>query len=174
MRYPSVVVAIALLQAVTTIAPVFGQVDEQTARAAALRNVAKFVEWPSGWRTSSFVIAVAADDAFVEVLLGLARTTRLHDREIQVRRLEPSEDHCLCEILFVSAEEGQRVSALLHHARGNNVLTIGETTAFLREGGIVRLFRDDDRLRLQISTKNMESSGLRISSRLLSLAVRSQ
>jgi YfiR/HmsC-like len=174
MRGASVVVAIAVLEAMTTIAPVFGQVDEQTARAVAVLNVAKFVEWSSEWRTSPFVIAVAANDSFEEVLVGLARTTRMHDREIQVRHLEPTEEHCLCQLLFVSAEEDRRASTLLHHARGNSVLTIGETTAFLREGGIVRLFRDDNRLRLQISTKNMESSGLRISSRLLRLAVRAQ
>ena len=172
MRYASVVVAIAVLEAVATIAPVFGQVDEQTARAAALFNVAKFVEWSS--ESTPFVIAVAANDSFEDVLMGLARTTRLHDREIQVRHLEPTEERCLCQLLFVSAEEDRRARALLHHARGNSVLTIGETTAFLREGGIVRLFRDDNRLRLQISTKNMESSGLRISSRLLSLAERTQ
>jgi YfiR/HmsC-like len=97
------------------------------------------------------------------VVLTITRRLRL---ALRVHRSVPAES--------ISAEEGRRASALLHHARGNSVLTIGETTAFRREGGIVRLFRDDNRLRLQISTKNMESPGLRISSRLLSLAVRTQ
>ena len=50
------------------------------------------------------------------------------------------------------------------------MLTIGETTAFLREGGIVRVFRADDRLRLQINNQGAEDAGLKISSRLLQLA----
>ena len=49
-------------------------------------------------------------------------------------------------------------------------LTIGETTAFLREGGIVRIFRSDNRLRLQINNKSAEAAGLKISSPLLQLA----
>ena len=50
------------------------------------------------------------------------------------------------------------------------VLTVGETTAFLREGGIVRVFRSDNRRRLQINNKGAEAAGLKISSRLLQLA----
>jgi hypothetical protein len=54
------------------------------------------------------------------------------------------------------------------------VLTIGETPAFLRQGGIVRIYRDDNRLRLQISMKSAEGSRLQISSRLLSLSWRTR
>jgi hypothetical protein len=91
-----------------------------------------------------------------------------------VRRLDDDDEDCRCHLLFVSAPEDRRAALLLRGARSNYVLTIGETTAFLREGGIVRLFREDDRLRLQISLKGAEGSGLHFSSRLLSVAVRSQ
>jgi len=37
---------------------------------------------------------------------------------------------------------------------------------------MVRLFRDEDRVRLQINNRSAEDAGLKISSRLLQLAVR--
>jgi uncharacterized protein DUF4154 len=154
------------------VSPSWGQVDEQTARAAVLVNVAKFVDWTSlGPQANGFVIAVAADEGFAGALTAVTRGARLHERDIRVRRLGAQEDHCACQVLFVSAQEESRSAALLHVSR-IGVLTIGETAAFLREGGIVRVYREDDRLRFQISMKSVEGSGLQISSRLLSLAAR--
>jgi hypothetical protein len=73
-------------------------------------------------------------------------------------------------MLFVGEHEDVRSATLLRWARRRPVLTVGETTSFLREGGIVRVFRSDNRLRLQINNKSAEGAGLKISSRLLQLA----
>ena len=134
----SVLVFTACLMAAAPVVPAHGWVDEQFARAAALVNVAKFVEWPEGWLSGPFQIAVAADEDFATILTTVTRNSRLHDREIRVRRLDDDDEDCRCHLLFVSAPEDRRAALLLRGARSNYVLTIGETTAFLREGGIVR------------------------------------
>lgn len=153
--------------------PVSAQMDERLVKAAALVKVAMFVDWPAASAAERFVIGVAAeDDAFVDAVARFARGRRLQGRDIQVLRLSGPHDTCACQLLFVGGHEDGRAAALLRWARGKPVLTIGETTSFLREGGIVRLFRDEDRLRLQINNKSAEDSGLKISSRLLQLAVR--
>jgi hypothetical protein len=121
------------------------------------------------------VIAVAADATFYEALTGLTRGARLHERDVRVRRVGSADEPCACQVLFVSEDNDNRAAALLRTTRtSSGVLTIGESPAFLREGGIVRIYREDNRLRLQISMKSVEGSGLQISSRLLSLASRTQ
>jgi hypothetical protein len=52
------------------------------------------------------------------------------------------------------------------------VLTVGENPEFLRDGGMVRLYVENSRVRFQISQKNAEAAGLKISSQLLMLAAR--
>ena len=146
------------------------QLDESLVKGAMLVNLGLFVEWPEH-SSEPFVMAVAADEAFVDTVIRLVRGRRLNGREVQVRRLSGSESDCACHVLFVGLPEDGRSARLLQSARGKPVLTIGETTSFLRGGGVVRIFRDDDRLRLQINTKAADSAGLRISSRLLQLAV---
>ena len=163
---------VAVLVGVISRAPVSAQIDEALVKAAALVKVAMFVDWPTASPAERFVIGVAADDAFVDAVVRSARGRRLHGRDIQVQRLQESDDSCACQLLFVGVREDRRSAGLLRWARNRPVLSIGETTAFLREGGIVRLFRDEDRLRLQINNKSAEDSGLKISSRLLQLAVR--
>jgi hypothetical protein len=168
----TVCLLVAVLAGVIGRVPVYAQMDEGLVKAAALINVAMFVEWPALPPGERFVIAVAADDRFVEDVARFARGRRLLGRDIQVRRLPESDDTCACQLLFVGLREDDRSAALLRWARTRPVLTVGETTAFLREGGIVRLFRDDNRLRLQINNKSAEEAGLKISSQLLQLAVR--
>ena len=149
---------------------VSAQLDESLVKGAMLVNLGLFVEWPEP-STEPFVIAIASDEAFVTTVNKLVRSRRLNGREVQVHRLSGSEATCTCHVLFVGADEEGRSARMLQSARAKPVLTIGETTSFLRGGGIVRIFRHDDRLRLQINSKSAESAGLKISSRLLQLAV---
>jgi hypothetical protein len=162
----------AILVSVVSWGPVSAQIDEALVKAAALVKVAMFVDWPVASPTEHFVIGVAADDTFVEAVAKFARGRRLQGREIQVQRIAESDDACTCQLIFVAGRDDGRLTTVLRWARTRPILTIGETTAFLREGGIVRLFRDDDRLRMQINNKSAEDVGLKISSRLLQLAVR--
>ena len=147
------------------------QLDESLVKGAMLVNLGLFVDWPEH-SAEPFVIAIASDEAFVETVVRLVRGRRLNGREVQVRHLGESEGDCACHVLFVGAPEDGRSARLLHSSRGKTILTIGETTSFLRGGGVVRIFRDEDRLRLQINTRAAENAGLKISSRLLQLAVR--
>jgi hypothetical protein len=160
----------AVLVAVIGCVPTYAQMDEGLVKAATLLKVALFVDWPAAAVTDRFVIGVAADDDFSEKVVATARGRRLNNREVAVKRLTESEETCTCHMLFVGVREDVRSARLLRWARTKPVLTVGETTGFLREGGIVRVFRADDRLRLQINNKSADDAGLKISSRLLQLA----
>ena len=52
------------------------------------------------------------------------------------------------------------------------ILTVGETAQFLREGGMVRFYLQNNNVRFQINQKNAEAAGLKVSSQLLALAAR--
>jgi hypothetical protein len=160
---------VAILVSLTSRVPVSAQLDEGLVKAATLLKVALFVDWPTAPVTDHFVIGVAADDEFVQKVTAAARGRRLNNRDVLVRRLTDSDEACACQMLFVGVGEDVRSTTFLRGARSKPVLTVGETTAFLREGGIVRVFRSNDRLRLQINNKGAEDAGLKISSRLLQL-----
>ena len=62
-------------------------------------------------------------------------------------------------------------SALLAQIQGA-VLTVGETPRFLRDGGMVRMFVEDQRMRFEINRRQTDLAGLKISAQLLSLAAK--
>jgi hypothetical protein len=53
---------------------------------------------------------------------------------------------------------------------GLPVLTVGEHEEFLTDGGMIRLFVEDNKVRFSINQKAADAAGILISSRLLRLA----
>jgi hypothetical protein len=63
-----------------------------------------------------------------------------------------------------------RLDSMLSELRPSHVLTVGETEGFIEEGGIINLKLDSGKVQIQINISAAEQAGVRISSKLLSLA----
>jgi hypothetical protein len=144
-------------------------VEESRVKAAFLINFAKFVQWPRSPAGGSIVIGVAGDSAFGEVLDRLVHGRLVNGQPIVTRRLSYADDPAGCQVLFISAARPHEMADMLLRIRGS-MLTVGETVQFLRGGGMVRMYVEDNRVRFQINQKNMEAAGLKVSSQLLMLA----
>lgn len=136
-------------------------------KAAFLLNFAKFVEWPAARR--SFVVCIAGDadlEAAAERIIG---GRSLGTRPIETRAITGA-DAGGCDLLYVSARRHTELPVLLQGVRGQPMLTVGEGAPFVRAGGIIGLFVEDQRMRFNVSAANGRAAGLQISSRLLALA----
>jgi hypothetical protein len=140
------------------------------AKAAFLFNVVKFVQWP-GLPPNRLVIGVLAHDSFRRTLQGLVDRKILNGRSIVVRELRSEDDVQGCHIIFFDdASEAPRRGDIIRRVGEAGVLTIGETTTFLAEGGHIRLYVEMERLRFQIDPAGVELAGLKVSAQFMSLA----
>lgn len=145
--------------------------DEYQMKAAFLYNFAKFVQWPvSDDNAQPLTMCVFGDDLFGIALRKTVRDKKVDGRGLVVRMFRVEEESRGCHILFISAAEARHTSELLAGASGGAVLTVGETTPFLREGGLVRFYAEGNRLRFQINAEGAQQAGLKISSQLLGIA----
>ena len=148
--------------------PLFAQdvTAEYRVKAAFLYNFVKFVEWPADQSTEPLIICVAGRNPFGTLLENMVRGETANGRRLVARViLEPDPD---CEVVFVP--EGAATGAYLRAARRNPTLTIGESSTFIAQGGIVRFYIDSGNVRFEINPGAAEQAGIRISSRLLELA----
>jgi hypothetical protein len=157
-------------------APAHGRTpEEQTpvsdiqVKAAFIFNFAKFVQWPV--EAGALVIGVVGNDGLAQAVMRAVEGRTISGRAIEVRRLLATDSPRGCHVLHISNLTDHDTSALLVQAQGP-VLTIGETPRFLRDGGMVRMFVEDRRMRFQINRGQTDAVGLRISAQLLSLAVK--
>jgi hypothetical protein len=75
-------------------------------------------------------------------------------------------------MLFIGGAAAERAPRLLRAAAERGVLTVTEFDAGLREGSVINFRLVDERVRFEVSLAAAEKAGVKLSSRLLSVAYR--
>jgi hypothetical protein len=75
-----------------------------------------------------------------------------------------------CRMLFIDAAAARDGSRPPPANPATPVLTVGEGSEFLRSGGMIELFSENNRLRFNVNVAAARRAGLTISSNLLQLA----
>ena len=146
---------------------------EYQLKAAFLFNFAQFVEWPKGsfsTDSESFVIGISGENPFQSFLEELVAGEKVNGHPVTVRYYKPMEEIKNCHILFINQKEiktGEQVSESL---KNKNILTVSDASNFLGNGGMIRLFTKDNKIKIQINTEASKAANLVISSKLLRLA----
>lgn len=146
---------------------------EYQLKAAFLFNFAKFVEWPASDFSSphsEFSICILGADPFGRAIDDILRGQTIEGRAVTVVRVRQLADVRNCQIAFISPTEKSRLQDILQSVRGRNVLLVGESPGFAAAGGAIQFRMQNDRVRFSINLEAAERAGLRISSKLLSLA----
>ena len=156
------------IEAAQNVAP-----TESEVKAAMIYNFAQFVEWPEGEpkAPSSFVIGVFGEDPIEPILEGSLKGELFQNRVVQVRHVAAPSDAKACEIVFVSQTQKRRTIELLEALHGSSTLTIGDTEDFVAVGGMIAFKKEGNRVRFQINPDAATRAGLKISSKLLRLAI---
>ena len=140
-------------------------------KAGFLYHFAAFVDWPETTPTDSIVIGLLGGED-VEAELGrIVAAKRTPGRSVTMRRLQPGDALGGIHILFVGAGESQRLERVVAAARGNPTLVVSDTSEGLERGATIN-FITADRVQFEISLDSAHKGGLRVSPRLLSVAVR--
>ena len=145
---------------------------EAPVKAAFLYHFARFVEWPAepaGRPSREFTIGILGENPFGSSLESAVAGKTVGGRPLVVRRASNVAEARRYEIVFVGLE-GEELTRALDGLRGAPVLTVGDADGFVRQGGIVSFARDENHVRLEINSDAARAAGLKVSSRLLSLA----
>jgi hypothetical protein len=148
---------------------------EYRVKAAFLWNFAKFIEWPTNAFTNAaapFVIGVLGDNPFGEDLEQTVRDKQINTHPITVKAFRAASEANQCHMLFVSASETNRLAEIFKSLRGSPILTVGDTGQFIETGGMINFIFEGNKIRFQINDDAAKAADLKISSKLLSLAVR--
>jgi hypothetical protein len=148
---------------------------EIAVKATDLYKFAAFVDWPPAafaGPTEPAVLCVVGDDPFGQVLDQAVRGQKIGGRPIEVMRLDHVERGAPCHILFAGASRREPPAEALDQVRGQPVLTVTADAGDPNARGMIDFVLRDGRVRFRIDARMAERSGLAISSKLLSLAVK--
>lgn len=154
----------------------FSQNDEgaeYSVKLGFLYNFTKFVEWPSdSFREpeAPLVICIVGHDPFRQDLEVELRTRKVGGHPVEVRTQTPNDKLSICHIVFVPVTEKNQSDRILRSLQGSSTLTVGETDGFAALGGVINLTVEENKVHFEINRLAADRAGLKIGSRLLSIA----
>jgi hypothetical protein len=146
---------------------------EYSVKLGFLYNFTKFVEWPpDSFRDpgAPLVICIVGHDPFRQDLEAELRTRKVGDHPVEVRTRTPTDKLNECHIVFVPVTEKNQSDRILRGLQGSRTLTVGETVGFAVLGGVINLKVEDNKVHFEINRLAADRAGLKIGSRLLSIA----
>lgn len=142
---------------------------EYKIKAVFLFNFTQFVDWsPAAFASpgSPFVIGILGNDPFGAALDETVQNEKVNGHPIIVQRFRDTRELRPCHILFINPEDADQMRDEIS-VLGKNTLTVSDAGGFLRAGGMIRFFTQDNKIHLQINPDAAKAADLFISSKLL-------
>jgi hypothetical protein len=149
---------------------------ERRVKAAFLYKFLGYTDFPaSAFADASAPLTIGligADDLAVELARVVAGRT-VGNRPIEVRELREADAGARVHLLFVGGGDPQRVGRIVRQASGA-MLVVTECENGLQLGSVINFRIVDERVRFDVSLDAAERNGIKLSSRLLTVANRVQ
>lgn len=148
--------------------------SEYQVKAAFLFNFTKFVEWPPesfAKPDAPLVIGIFGDNPFGKDLENIISNKTINNRALETREFHSPTECTNCQMLFVSASEKKRFKEIIEKLHNMSVLTVSEADGFTEAGGMINFVREGTKFRFQINNDAAKQAKLKISSRMLGLAM---
>lgn len=142
-------------------------------QAAYLHRFLNYVEWPPAalpQADTPYVIGVAGDDTVADELARIAAGRSVNNRGVIVKRLLPTDSLNGVHMLFIGSGERGRQAGWLRVAKGQPILAVTATEGGLDQGSAINFQVVEGRVRFEVSVDAAEHGGLRLNSRLFSVA----
>jgi hypothetical protein len=148
--------------------------EESQIKAQFFERFTRFIEWPPSTLKPSapFVVCLAGGGLLAAEIERRMTRSSVQGHPTRVRRLAPgpTPDVAGCHALYLAPDTRPQLSALLARARGQPILTVGDSDGFCQQGALINMYIEDRFVRFEINAPTLRASGLRTSSKLLRLA----
>lgn len=168
-RFAFTVFAVSATLAALFPHPLLAQQDERSVRAAFVYNLTKYVLWPVSAHDLNICVLGGGPTGPALKLVVDGKISDGRTIHVLVEPTDASLHHC--DILYWSDPSTARVRSILEKTRGTPTLTVGEDDKFVREGGMIGFVRTGDSIQLEVNLDSVKAGDLKISSRLLNLAL---
>ena len=167
-------VATAMLLSVAICTPCRADAPrEEQVKAAFIYNFTQFVAWPAdafAGNDASFVIAVMGEDPYSGALEQAMAGKLVNGRPIAIRHFASADRIERCQILIVPASQQAAAPAILAKVQNAPVLTVGDGDSFMAQGGAIRLFLEEGRMRFELAPDIVAAARVAPGAKLMKLA----
>lgn len=171
LRFITITCVLLLLLGVISrsVVAVAEQPDSRSLIAALNYNFAKYADWPDEDKMQSIELCFFTE-RFKQSFAAL-NGKAIFDKPVAVRQLKDIEQAQDCHLVYIDRSERNLLQRLFVFLRHKPILTVSDINGFSDDGGMIEIFRDNNRFRFKVNLSELQSSQLKISSQVLKLAV---
>jgi hypothetical protein len=147
-------------------------VNPYKVEAAFLRNFAHYVTWPPhafSEDSAPWHVGILGQDPFRGFLESTFEGRTEQGRSFEIFRADRLDELPTCQILFIAFHDAAKRRAILAKLKDKPVLTVGEASDFLSEGGIIR-FHVGDRVSMSVNLDQARYASLSIQTKMLEVS----
>ena len=115
------------------------------------------------------VRGIFGTDPFGSYLEETVAGENINGHPLRVQRYNTVEEIGSCQILFINVADKNKREQIIVKLKGRNILTVSDAPDFLLQGGMIRFFTRQDKIKLQVNLEEAKTANLLISSKLLRL-----
>lgn len=143
-------------------------------RAAFLYRFLDYVEWDRGHLEpgQTIVIAVLGNDEMLDEVQRTIAGRRSHEHPIEIRKLSAGDDLTGIQVVYLGTPSSAAIAAMAKRAMAASALLVTNAENALALGSDINFVETDGHVRFEVDLGNVERSGLRLGSGMLSVALR--
>jgi hypothetical protein len=139
------------------------QTEGYTYHAMFIHNFVKYIEWPAG--KQPIVVGVLNNQEAVAAISQVGSA-------MQVKNLKKNDDFSTCSLVFIPSNSSGQLDKVLDQVKNKPVLVVTESAGLTQKGASISFKLVDNKMKFQINESAIKSVGLKVSSSLVTLAVK--
>jgi hypothetical protein len=148
---------------------VMGQASVEAAQSMFIYNFTRLIEWPN--KDGDFTIGVLGSGSLVSELSKTTAGKTVGQQKIVVKKIKDISEINKLNILFISSGNSGKMADILAKVGSSHTLIITEKRGMIDAGAAINFILNDDRLKFELKTANASRHGLRVLSKLESMAI---
>ena len=148
------------------------EISELTIKALFIYNFTKYVEWPVEKDPARIVIGFYGPSPVIDELKKVCANKKVRDKVVEIRQANDVTEASKCDIFFIPQSENEDFKYLNDQLLGKGVLIVTEEKGMAQKGASINIIEMDNNVRFELNETSVRRAGLKISSQLLSLAIK--
>jgi hypothetical protein len=167
------VVSLIAMAAIPSNMAAQSDVSEYRVKAAFMFQFAQFVTWPEDAfkdAASPINFCTLGTDPFGGALEAALDGKSVGAHPAHVVHLKQRQEASICHMLFVGADNANRLAAVLQSLQSSPVVTVGDIDRFAQQGGMIGLVLENNKVRFEINLDAADRGRVKFNARLITLA----
>jgi hypothetical protein len=147
------------------------EAEEYNLKAAFIFNFTKFIEWDTEVLNDEFIIGIIGPSPIYMPLVEISHVEKVNGKKIIIKKFNSVKDATFCHIVFIAADASVKEEELLLMSANKGTLTISEKKELSSMGTAINFMIVNHKLKFELNSHAINSTGLKVSSQLMKLSI---